>query len=198
VIGRLRGTIAERGLDGSCILEVNGVGYELFVPIGARLPAPPEVVTLHVHTHVREDALTLYGFASQDDRHAFRMLLTVSNVGPKIALAVMSGMNAKELAAAIATGDPKSFKGMPGVGKRTAERILLDLKDKLGIVGGYTLEPTTKVANTNATSPRAQVAAMMVSMGFKPAEAERAVQQIENIDDRSVESLLREALSKTS
>ncbi|MCC6874065.1 MAG: Holliday junction branch migration protein RuvA [Sandaracinaceae bacterium] len=204
MIGRLRGTIAERAADGSIVLDVAGVGYEVFVPYGSlgRLPAPPEQVTLHVHTHVREDALVLYGFATPDDRTAFRMLLGVSNVGPKIALAVMGAMDARELASAIASQDPKRFKGMPGVGKRTVERILLDLKDKLGLsILGAAAPSAGAVSRPDAPArpagPLAQVASMLVSMGFKPSEAERAVASLDDTE-RPVETLLREALAHLS
>src|SRR5204863_148839 len=105
------------------VLDVNGVGYELFVPLTAlgRLAHGTEAVTLHVHTHVREDALVLYGLATLDDRAAFRTLLGVSSVGPKIALAILSQMTGTELARAVATEDPGAFKGISGVGKKIAE-----------------------------------------------------------------------------
>jgi holliday junction DNA helicase RuvA len=201
VIGRLRGVIADRSSDGSCIVDVSGVGYEIFVPIGTlgRLPSPPEVVTLHVHTHVREDAFVLYGFANAEDRAAFRALLGVSNVGPKLASAIMGSMSASELAGAIASQDHQRFKGIPGVGKKTAERILLDLRDKLDFA--YAALPhireLPRASTPKLEGPLAQVAALLVQLGFKPQEAERAVAAIEDrADGRPTEALLKDALAQ--
>jgi Holliday junction DNA helicase RuvA len=136
VIGRLSGVIVEQGGDGSCVLDVGGVGYEVFVPLRlvGRLPASAPAV-LHVHTHVREEAFTLYGFASLDDRAAFRILLGVSGVGPKLAMTVLSELSALELARAVARGDRARLEAISGVGKKTAARLLLELKDKLPASG---------------------------------------------------------------
>lgn len=200
MIGRLRGVIADRLPDGSCIVDVAGVGYEVFVPLGSlgRLPAPPEAVTLHVHTHVREDALVLYGFVTAEDRTAFRTLLAVSNVGPKLALAILGAMDARELAGAIASQDPKRFKGIAGVGKRTVERILLELRDKLGFVTlGAAVPKSAPAPRAMASSaPLTQLATILVGMGFKPSEADRAVAQIaETAEGKPMEALIKDALS---
>lgn len=203
MIGRLRGVIADRLPDGSCILDVSGVGYEVFVPLGAlgRLPAPPAEVTLHVHTHVREDALVLFGFPKPEDKVAFRTLLGVSNVGPKLALAILSAMDARQLAVAIASQDHKRFKGVPGVGQRTAERLLLELRDKLGFVslGAAAPLPSAKAAPMAASpsAPLTQLASVLVGMGFKPVEADRAVAAIaETAEGKPMETLLKDALSQ--
>lgn len=191
----------ERGADGTIVLDVNGVGYEVAVPLGGlgRLPAPPADVTLHVHTHVREDQISLYGFATSEDRAAFRTLLTVSSVGPKLALAVLSHLDAPALAQAIAREDGARFKGIPGVGKKIADRLLLELRDKLGFL---TAGATSGLSGASSSMPLAipagplgQVAGALVSMGFKPSEAERAVVAItKSSDGKSVDVLLREAL----
>jgi Holliday junction DNA helicase RuvA len=205
VIGRLRGVIADRLPDGSCIVDVGGVGYEVFVPLGTlgKLPGAPEAVTLHVHTHVREDALVLYGFARAEDRTAFRTLLGISNVGPKLALAILSSMDARQLAAAIASQDKARFKGIPGVGKRTADRLLLELKDKLGFVTMAAATPAPK-ANGKAVAAMsdgdekllATVAELLVSMGFKPVEADRAVAAVAGESDgETVQTLMKKALA---
>lgn len=202
MIGRLRGVIVERSLDGSAVLDVSGVGYEVFVPLGSlgRLPAPPEAVTLFIHTHVREDALSLFGFATSEDRAAFRTLLTVSSVGPKLALAVLSHFDAPALAQAIARQDKHALVSIPGVGKKLVERLLLELKDKLGFVSASA--PLSMTAGGPIVSPavpsgplQATVSAL-VSMGFRPQEAERAVAAIaKDAEGKTVEQLLREALS---
>jgi Holliday junction DNA helicase RuvA len=201
VIGRLSGSLAERNVDGSCVVDVGGVGYEVFVPIGTlgRLPMAPEPIVLHVHTHVREDALTLFGFANESDRAAFRALLSVSNVGPKLALAIMSAMDANELAAAIASQDPARWKGIPGVGKRTAERVILELKDKLTFTSSMaapsTLPSRPRVDASGA--PLGQLASVLVGMGWKNTEADRAVAAIApDAAGKSMETLLREALAQ--
>jgi Holliday junction DNA helicase RuvA len=191
----------EQGLDGSCIVDVGGVGYELFVPMGSigRLPSLLEAITLFVHTHVREDALTLFGFASANDRLAFRTILGVSGVGPKLALAVLSALPATRLAEAIARQDRAAFKGIPGVGKKTVERILLDLKDKVPALTGYASGAIPAIAQStpsHVTGPLAVVAGALVQMGYKPAEADRAVSKIEEHEGRAVEELLREALGQ--
>jgi Holliday junction DNA helicase RuvA len=198
VIGRLTGTIVERAADGSIVLDVSGVGYEVFVPLGALAKLGHDVVTLHVHTHVREDALVLYGFATAEDRAAFRTLMGVSSVGPKLALAVLSHLSAKELATAIAREDRAAFQGIPGVGKKIVERLALELKDKLGFVA---VSSTGSIAAPVISAPRISgplgtVAGMLVSMGFRPSEADRAVAAIaKSADGKEASVLLREALA---
>jgi len=196
VIGRLRGVIVERGLEGGIVLDVAGVGYELAVPLGTlgRLPAPPEPVTLHVHTHVREDAFSLYGFATPEDRAAFRTLLGVSSVGPKLALAVLSHLDAPALAEAIASGDAGRFKGIPGIGKKIADRLVLELRDKLGFLSNVPAAAAGSVLPRPA-GPLAEVAAILVGMGYRPGEAERATAAIaRGAEGKTAAVLLREAL----
>jgi Holliday junction DNA helicase RuvA len=201
VIGRLTGIIVDQTLDGACVVDVNGVGYEVFVPLGAlgRLPRASEPVTLHIHTQMREDALTLYGFASLDDRTAFRTLLSVSGVGPKVALSVMSSLNARELADAIQRGDKARFKGISGVGAKIVERLLLELKDKLHVSspgGGLPLAPAPRAPQPSYAGPLGTVHGALVQMGFKPFEADVAIQKIQpKADGKAPEELLREALS---
>jgi Holliday junction DNA helicase RuvA len=199
MIGRLRGLIVERGIDGTVVLDVGGIGYEVSVPLGAlgRLPAPPELVTLHVHTHVREDAISLFGFPTTEDRAAFRTLMTVSSVGPKLALGILSHLDARSLAAAVVQKDGSGFKGIPGVGKKIADRLVLELRDKLGFVSAATIDAPSVVSSIPIPAgPLAQVVSVLVSMGFKPSEAERAVLAVEKDSmNKSVEVLLREALA---
>lgn len=193
----------ERALDGSAVVDVAGVGYDVTVPLQslARLPGPPAEVVLHVHTHVREDAFSLYGFATLEDRAAFRALLGVSSIGPKLAHAILSHLDARALAAAIAREDRKTLQGIPGVGRKLVDRLVLELKDKLG----FALEPGAPTASVPApptalgpvaAGPLATVVSALVSMGFRPAEAERAVATIApDAKDKPVAELLREALA---
>lgn len=201
MIGRLTGILVDQTPDGACVIDVSGVGYEVFVPLGTlgRLPRPPEVTTLHVHTQMREDALTLYGFASLDDRSAFRTLLSVNGVGPKLALGIMSSLTAGELAAAINRGDKARFKGISGVGPKIVERLVLELKDKLHFTGGGLSAPLPAPAKAppnvfNGTL--GTVHSALVQMGFKPFEAETALQKLQaSAEGKSAEELLREALA---
>lgn len=199
MIGRLRGSIIDQTSDGSCVVDVGGVGYEVFIPLGSlgRLGDGP--VELHIHTHVREDALVLYGFETAEDRVAFRALLGVSSIGPKLAMSIMGAMNAQELAVAVARADKPRFKGISGVGKKTVERILLDLKDKLPVTGPIAARPTADSPVASASGPVAGVVGALVQLGYKRPAAERAVQAIVVEDEqRPLEVLLREALRSFS
>lgn len=196
MIGRLRGTVVSVADDGSCVVDVGGVGYELFVPLGmlGRMPKPPEEATFEVHTHVREDAIVLYGFATPEDRAAFRTVLSVSGIGPKIALSILSSLRADELALAVSRGDAARFKGISGVGKKIVERLLLELRDKLP-VSPIAPRPAPEVRPAPPSGPLHSVASALVQMGYKPSEAERAVARIEAPEGKEVAALLREALS---
>ncbi len=198
MFGRLTGVVAERGTDGSCVLDVRGVGYEVFVPLRmlATLADPPREVTLHIHTHVREDAFVLYGFPTAEDRATFRVVLGVSGVGPRIALSILSALNTDELATAIARSDIASLKSISGVGKKLAERLLLELKDKLIMSPGAARTSGLRIVPPVATGPLATVTTALVSMGYKPAQAELAVSKLSDADDKPVEELLRDALAQ--
>lgn len=201
VIGRLTGLLVDPGLDGACILDVSGVGYEVHIPLGAagRLPQPPERATLHIHTQMREDALTLFGFVTLEDRAAFRTLCSVAGIGPKLALGVLSAMSATELADAINRGDRNRFKNVSGVGKKLVERLVLELKDKLPTTAGSLTLPTPPArpaATNNFKGHLATVHGALVQMGFKPNEADNALAHIQpEAEGKPPEELLREALS---
>ena len=202
MIGRLRGTIGDREADGSVIVDVNGVGYEVFLPVGTEGRAgsePGQVVSLHTHTHVREDAMTLFGFATAEDRAAFRALLKVSSIGPKLGLAIIGVMNAAELQDAIARQDKAAFKGITGVGKRTVERILLDLEGKLDFAPSGKTGVRLRAVPSAAGSASDAVVGALVQMGYKRSEAEAAVGGASGAsDDDNVEGLFRAALSALS
>ena len=202
MIGRLTGAIEVREGDGSVIVDVNGVGYEVFLPLGAagRCGSEPgQTVVLHIHTHVREDAMTLFGFATADDRAAFRALLKVSSIGPKLGLAIIGVMNAAELQDAIARQDKAAFKGIAGVGKRTVERILLDLEGKLDFAPSGKTGVRLRAVPSAAGSANDAVVGALVQMGYKRSEAEAAVGGASGASgDDNVEGLLRAALSALS
>jgi Holliday junction DNA helicase RuvA len=199
MIGRLTGKVVADSVDG-VVLDVGGVGYEVAVPLGTvgRLrPDEAGRVTLWIHTHVREDALALYGFADDLDRAAFRALLGVSNVGPRIAVAVLGALPAAELSRAIARQDGAALKGISGVGKKIADRLLLELRDKLpAVVGLPTPAGTTTPAAHVASTGEERLRGMLTGMGFRPAEAERAVTALgPRAATEPIEGLLREALA---
>ncbi|MBN1652498.1 MAG: Holliday junction branch migration protein RuvA [Deltaproteobacteria bacterium] len=201
MIGRLEGSVVEREEDGSLLLDVNGVGYEVFIPARCLrlLPAPPEKTTLYIHTHVREEALTLYGFADRADRFAFRTLLGVSGVGPKLALSILNHLTASDLALAVAREDKNRFKGISGVGKKVAERLLIDLRDKLSHAISTAQTGSREVATgpIGPSDKAATAVSALVQMGFSRAEAERAVSESTGREgELTLEELLREALSK--
>ncbi len=197
MIGRLTGIVVDEQVDGSCILDVAGVGYEVFLPLGSlgRLVDSDEEVTLHVHTHVREDALLLYGFPTPEDRSAFRIILGVSGIGPKIALAIMGALNAQQLSEVVMRQDKSAFKGISGVGKKTAERLLLELKDKLPRIHGSS-SGQIRAPRPVTSAPGSTVIGALVQMGFKRAQAERAVADIANAEVKTPEELLRDALAQ--
>lgn len=216
MIGSLRGTLVDIGVDGTCLIEVGGVGYEAFVPdrtrVGLRLGQDWQAA---VHTHVREEAITLFAFDEASDRLAFRTLIGVSSVGPKLALAILGRLSARDLAVAIARKDATVFRGIPGVGKRTVERILVDLHDKFpaalmegagvegsGIEGsrmGSSISPGM-ASVTVASEPWRNVLSILVGLGYKPPEAEGVVARLEaagagnDTENFDVQQMLRRAL----
>ena len=198
MIGRLTGRVVEEAGDGALVLDVGGVGYEVAAPLGTLGRATADaagVVSLHVHTHVREDALLLYGFATADDKAVFRALISVSNVGPKIALAILGGLAAPELAAVVARGDTAKLTQVPGIGKKTAERIVLELKDKLGgIVQAHA--PASALRPAAQSSQAEVLVRALTGMGFRQVEAERAVTALgSRVDSAPMGELVREALA---
>jgi Holliday junction DNA helicase RuvA len=204
MIGRLTGRVIEED-DGTTVLDVNGVGYELVTPIGTigRSKADGEGrVTLFVHTHVREDQLSLFGFASEGDRVAFRTLIGVSSVGPKTAISVLSALPAHELGAAIARKELGKLTSISGIGKKTAERLLLELKDKLEVLQAAppALESRGSVVSAPPTSSNSDLLARaLVNMGYKSGEADRAIEQLgAKTMELPLPDLLKEALAVLS
>jgi len=186
VIARLRGRPVGRGPDG-LVLDVNGVGYLVAAtPSVLRRAGAGSEVTVETYLHVREDALQLYGFGDAEERELFVHLLTVSGVGPKVALAVVSGSPAAELRKAIALGDHARFQAIPGIGKKTAERIVLELKEKLGSVA----EPGLSAVGDAPGHTVARDA--LVELGYSVLDAERALAEVD--PDLPAEERVRLAL----
>ena len=198
MIGRLTGTVVDDAADGTVVLDVAGVGYEVHVPLGLLGRLGREHITLHVHTNVREDAISLFGFESIDDKTAFRTLLGVSGIGPKLALSILSALDSPNLARAIDSGDKNAFKGISGVGKKTVEHLLVDLKGKLH-PGAPAVGGRPQLQRPVATAPNADVVVgLLVNMGFKRLEAEAAVFALgeDRVRDEPIDILLREALGR--
>jgi Holliday junction DNA helicase RuvA len=176
MIGLLRGEVALRRSD-HVLLLCGGVGYRAAVSAETlrHVPAVGGQTTLHTHLIVRDDALTLYGFHSEHERDLFLMLLSVQAVGPKVALAVLSGGPPRELVAALAAGDAARLQAVPGIGKRTAERIIVELREKVGVIGDVAdvlgADPGA-IAAGRATSSRGLARAGLIELGYAPGEVE--------------------------
>ena len=198
MIGWLRGRVISEEPSG-LILDVQGVGYELLTPVGTLGRAashPSGEVELWVHTHVREDALDLFGFASELERRVFRLLVSVPNVGPKTAVGVLGALPIADLSRAISARDLGRLGKVPGIGKKTAERLVVELVDKLpALVPAHTAGAGT-AAKSGAAGTSQLLLKALVNMGYRPAEAERAVEHLgKRIDAEPLSDLLRAALA---
>jgi Holliday junction DNA helicase RuvA len=173
VIARLSGTVLELKTD-RVVLDVGGVGYELAIPLGTFSALPPagEKAVLHVHTHVREDALQLFGFATPQEKYVFERLISVSGIGPKVALTVLSGLPLPELVGAIASQNARLLSTIPGVGKKLAERLGLELKEKLAAFGAG----GAAGAAPAKTSVVDDAVGALQNLGYKALQAEQAVE----------------------
>jgi Holliday junction DNA helicase RuvA len=189
MIGLLKGKVEDKGTD-SVLIDVQGVGYEVLVPLStlAGLPKTGEPVTLYIHTHVREDEFRLFGFESQNDKLAFQTMLKVSGVGPKLALAVLGALSGSELARVIGESDAKRLSSIPGIGKKTAERMILELGGKLKADAGKGLGATAGMFS--------ELASALQNLGFKGGQVDRVVAEIraKGLQEAPFEVVLREAL----
>ena len=193
MIARLTGLVAEKSGD-HAILDVNGVGYRvsLSAVAVAALPAAGEKVSLRTYTHVREDALQLFGFATEEEEQVFHELIAVKNVGPRAAQNILSGIEARELARAVADGDVARLTKVPGIGKKTAERLVVELKEKL-----LTLARAAAPSARSANGLLEQLEQALLGLGFKPQQAVAAVDSVrEDGEGKALDELLREALKR--
>ncbi|MDZ4248270.1 MAG: Holliday junction branch migration protein RuvA [Patescibacteria group bacterium] len=185
MIAQLTGTLVSKDPSG-VVVKVGGVGYLVMVPVSTLtdLPATGSEVTLHTHQYVREDVLALYGFSNTSERRLFTQLLGVSGIGPKVALAILSLSTPDDIRAAIASGDSEFLASVPGIGKKTAERVVVDLQDKMEMV-------------TSEGAPRGQDEAVeaLVSLGYSNAEARKAVGKVAAAAD-STEAVIKAALKE--
>jgi Holliday junction DNA helicase RuvA len=201
VIAHLRGSILEKHPN-RIVIDVNGVGYDVFVPLSTfyGLGEPGAAIALRIHTHVREDALLLYGFATLLEQELFERLIGVSGIGAKVALAVLSGIEPQELIRAIEHGDLARLTAIPGVGKKTSERIVLELKDRLPRAPA--LAAAAGAAAPPAPALRDDVVSALVNLGYHRPLAEKAaeaaIKTIGSSSDAGFERLLRQALREVA
>jgi len=197
VIAFLEGTLAE-ALPTQIVVNVQGVGYQVMIPVSSyeRLPQPGSPVKILTHLAVREDAHILYGFFSSSERDLFRLLLHhVTGVGPKIALAVLSGLPVEMFKAAVVAGDIAAISKISGVGKKTAERIVLELKDKVGVAAEWEAS-SAKNAPSGADARLHDATLALISLGYKQVEAHKAIRRVQEISETQLtaEELIRQAL----
>ena len=199
MISFLQGKLVD-ALPTQITVNVNGVGYDVLIPLSSfdKLPQPGGEVTILTHLVVREDAHILYGFMTVPERELFRMLINnVSGIGPKTALNVLSGMNAVSFRGAVASGDVKSLSQISGVGKKTAERIVVELRDKVGAAGAW--EATSAARSLSASDQKVNDAVLaLMALGFKQPDAHESVRAAQAMlgEKASVEELVRAALKK--
>src|SRR3982751_6565452 len=187
-------------LPTQAIVDVNGVGYEVFIPLSSydKLPAVGEPVRILTHLHVREDAQILYGFMTAPERDLFRLLVNhVSGIGPKLALAVLSGMSVGNFKSAVVNNDVASLSKISGLGKKTAERIVLELKDKLGVAAAWEAASATH-APTSEQGQANEAVLALIALGYKQVDAHKAVRDIQEREPelKTAEELVKTALKK--
>lgn len=194
MIALLRGTLAYKSID-HVIIDVNGVGYRLFIPLSTfySLPETGEI-SLYTHTHVREDALLLYGFLTLEEKELFVTLIGISGIGPKLAVNILSHSPVAELKNAIATSDVKRLSGLPGIGKKTAERLVLELKDKIEPVAASTGTRTSSTGSPSAKDLINDVISALVNLGYKENQARKVLENMELAPDVPMEEALKGAL----
>lgn len=198
MIASLRGKIVQKGPE-SLVLDVHGVGYRVHISLGTfyELPDVGETVTLHTHLVVRDDALELFGFLSESERQAFLSLLEVAGIGPRLARNILSGIRPYELAQAVARRDGRRLRAIPGVGKRTAERILVDLRDKMeGLEEGWEGVELEEGQGGREDGMESEVLSALLNLGYRKGEVRRVIAEARLAMEGplTVESWVRESL----
>jgi Holliday junction DNA helicase RuvA len=196
MIARLSGILIEKSVT-QCVVDVHGVAYRVVIPLTTfyELSEIGQPVVIHIHTHVREDAIQLYGFHVQEEREVFELMISVSGIGPKLAINVLSGIAAGELIRAVTEEDLKRLTGIPGVGKKTAERMILELKDKMAKIGRETLPGGTDTFKASGQVKDDALSAL-VNLGYKGSAVKEVVDRIirEAQEPPSLDRLLKQAL----
>ncbi len=198
MISYIKGELAEIA-EGSIVVDVSGIGWHIFVPgqVLDRLPPLGSIIKIHTYLQVREDAMTLYGFFTKDDLQIFRLLLGVSGIGPKGALAVLSVMTTDDLRFAILGDDAKAIAKTPGIGVKTAQRLILELKDKISLEETFQQEPVRDQGPASAAAEKSvknEAVLALTALGYSSSEALKALSGIEITEDMEVEAVLRQVL----
>jgi Holliday junction DNA helicase RuvA len=193
MIGRLQGTVIDKQAP-DLLLDVQGVGYEVLVSLSTFFAVPNigDSVTLHTHFVVRDDAQLLFGFSELAERALFRHLIKVNGVGPKMALTILSGMSAQEFAQCVHINDVATLVKLPGVGKKTAERLVIEMRDRVGDIDATSTGPTSVTSKQPDIADEAESA--LIALGYKPQDAAKIVSRAVSDDISSAEQLIRAAL----
>ena len=195
MIALLKGEIAYKSID-HVILDVNGVGYLLMIPLSSYYNLPEDgPVRMFVHTHVRDDAIQLFGFLTAEEKQIFITLISVSGVGPKLAINILSHIPATELAEALAGYDTKKLSGLPGINKKTAERLVLELKDKVEAPAASTGGDESPLPRKHGQDDLNDLISALINLGYKETVAKKAVESMELSPEASLEEALKAALN---
>ncbi len=202
MIGQLQGVVLAKSPP-SLMLDVQGVGYEIEAPMSVFyvLPEVGQTIRLHTHLIVREDAQRLYGFVDENEKMTFRHLLKINGVGAKLALAILSGITLKELAQCIHDSDTGRLIRIPGIGKKTAERLIIEMRDRLKPLfqsDESIVEPLLREIGNVSVLPSEEAVSALIALGYKPQEASRMVRQVQNAKELSSENIIRAALQKAA
>lgn len=197
MIAYIKGILEDIG-TGTIVIDNNGMGYEILIPenLVNELPAIGNEVKIYTYLHVREDIMQLFGFLEKSDVEMFRLLITVSGIGPKGALGILSVLSSEDLRFAILAGDAKTISSAPGIGKKTAEKAILELKDKVKLEDAFEakLEKTQKKEQNSNSLARQETAEALVALGYNQSEALKAIRKIDMTEDMDTETLLKLAL----
>ena len=196
MIAQISGTLAQK-VPGEIVVDVVGVGYQVFIPLNVfyRLPEIGAPVSLQIHTHVRDDALQLFGFQDLAEKQIFLLLISVSGIGPKLAVNILSGIPAEDLARALKVGDQARLVAIPGVGRKLAERMIVELKDKLATLSTAGVESPKPEIGSQVMQ---DAVSALVNLGYKRSEAEKTVREVLRSGDRSLENVLKDTLRRLS
>ena len=197
MIALLTGTIAMKSPD-TVIIDVGGVGYRVQIPFSTYFALPPDgsSLSLHIHTNVKEDAINLYGFLTMEEKQFFQLLLSVSGVGPKLARDILSNIQPDELASALVRGDLVRLSAIPGIGRKSAERLVLELKDKVIKLGMATGTNEKLSPSHTGNSLRDDVSSALVNLGYKEAVVAKVLAEIDLSSDAPMETILKLALKR--
>ena len=197
----IKGELAEINID-HIVIDVNGIGYQIFIPTNTLnyLPSIGESVKIHTYLYIREDAMILYGFLTKDDLGMFKLLITVSGIGPKGGLGILSTLSSDDLRFAVLSGDSKAISKAPGIGAKTAQRVILDLKDKISLEEAFEqkLENNKNISQSENNSVKNDAVLALTSLGYSSTESLKAVSKVEITEDMDVEAVLKASLKHMS